>query len=73
MTRRKPRGLRRDEIDLWAKVVEHAVPLRDDRLAKAETPRDTAPVAKQSPTAVRGFASVKLRSPPTRMARHAVP
>jgi len=31
MTRRRPRNLRQDEIDLWAKVVEKAVPLHPER------------------------------------------
>lgn len=47
---RKPRNLRPDEIDLWQKVVEQAVPLHPDRPVKPQT--EPAPNPK-TPTVAR--------------------
>ncbi|SMH45149.1 Smr/MutS family protein [Maritimibacter sp. HL-12] len=49
MSRRKPRKIRQDEIDLWAKVVEHAVPLYPTRPLVAEKQSLTPPKPAFSP------------------------
>ncbi len=53
MRRRKPRDLRKDEIDLWAKVVEKATPLHQTRPAKA--PEQTLIQPKKTQPAPRRF------------------
>lgn len=49
MSRRKPRSIRQEEIELWAKVVEHAVPLKPNRPLVAEKKALTKPKPAFSP------------------------
>jgi DNA-nicking Smr family endonuclease len=49
MSRRKPRSLRPDEVDLWNKVVENAQPLRPERPMTAELSTLTQPKKQNAP------------------------
>lgn len=49
MTRRKPRGLRPEEEELWRKVIEKAAPMHPDQPMTAPPPQPTRPKPAKTP------------------------